>query len=70
MAMDDGGALADHLAAGARDEHQVVGLGQIGGEAARIDRRVEHVVGDAIGQRGVVRGQARDLDLHAKRRFR
>ena len=48
MAVDHGGALADHQVIVEGEQHQVAGLEQIGLEAVGMDRLVEDVGSDGV----------------------
>jgi hypothetical protein len=63
MAVDDTGALADHNAARKRDQHDVAGLGQIGGQPVGPDRFVEDILRDAVEHPGILGGKPDDLEI-------
>ena len=63
MAVHDRGGLADNDAVMDGHEHVVAWLGKIGGEPLRVDRLVEHLIGDVVEHRLFARPQPSDLDL-------
>jgi hypothetical protein len=63
MPVDDRRHLRDHFALVQGDEHVMTGLRQIGGETTGVDRRVEHVHGDAVEQGFVARFDVADFKL-------
>ena len=63
MAMHDRRGLADHHAAVDRHEHVVARLAEVGGKPGRVDRLVEHVVGDAHKQCRIAGRQPPDFDF-------